>query len=834
MKWLLPLVLGSVCTSSAADFAETVLPILRSNCVPCHDQLTNTSGFSVATEKAVLAGGARHGSAVKPGNPEQSPLVQLLRGQLKPQMPFGKVLPESSIAAIENWIRGLKPDALAAAVTTKYWAFVPPVRPEPPPVGAADRVRNSIDSFVVQRLEEKGLQLSPEANRRVLIRRLYLDLLGLPPKPEEIKEFVENSSPNAYEELVDRLLQSPHYGERWGRHWLDLARYADTTGYEGDAEYSHAWRYRDYVIDAFNSDKPYDEFIIDQIAGDETEPVTSAGGLPAPKPEQVVALTFLRLAPFTEPRGEESRDVLLSEMVSTASSAFLGLTIGCAKCHDHKYDMIPTKDFYRMKAFFAAVYVAPALPGDIRQAGGPQPAEFYRPHEKERANEIRTAYEKELSSVEAAFAAFTDPLLNRLAELWKRDKPAETKPPTLRDLKAVMHADNNNQLGPEKKDQTFSTEEKQQYFAFEEKIGRLKNVITRWQPLAMSLRNADDPPYGPNVPATHVLIRGEYNNYGEIVEPGFPSAIVGNSDPAEIPLDRYKRHPTRNRRLTLARWIASPNNPLTGRVMVNRIWQHHFGRGIVETPSDFGRNGSSPTHPALLDWLATEFVERKWSVKAMHRLILTSAAYRQASGPVSTKAAEVDPDNLLLSRFPHLRLEGEVIRDSVLAASGRLNLALSGPAVFPPLPKGLDEEQKVQSVNTWATTEGPEGLRRSIYVYQRRSLSLPMLETFDAPVLNAPCDRRRTSVTALQPLAMYNSEFANTEAKHFAERVRRDVGPDRNEQVQRAFEIALGRLPSASEKKKMSYYLASLAPGEDGMAGVCRVLLNSNEFIYVD
>ena len=731
-------------------------------------------------------------------------------------------------------------DTASRTGSNKYWAFVKPARHDPPPVGNTAWVRNPIDNFILKKLEEKGLKPAREADRRVLIRRLYFDLLGLPPTPEEVKEFVENSSPKAYEELVDRLLKSPRYGERWGRHWLDLARYADTNGYEGDAEFFHAWRYRDYVIEAFKSDKPYDEFIKEQIAGDEYAEVNSAGPLPPPDPEKVVALTFLRLAPFTEPRGEESRDILLSEMVSTTSSVFLGLTVGCAKCHDHKYDMVPTRDFYRTKAFFAAVYIAPSSIDDVQQLGGSQPAEFYRPGEKERADQMRANYKKSLEATEVEFAAFCKPLLERLTEVRKREKPEksekpeEGKPLTLKDLERAINTENNNALSLEKKDETFTAEEKQKFASFSERILRLKNGIKRLEPLAMSLRNADDPPYGPSVPTTHVLIRGEYDHPGEPVEPGFLSAITGHSDPAPLPLDRYKRHPTRGRRMTLAKWIASPDNPLTARAMVNRLWQHHFGRGIVETVSDFGKNGAPPTHPELLDWLATQLVQEKWSVKAMHRLILTSSTYRQASTSLDERAPQADPDNHLLWRFPRSRLEGEVIRDSVLAVSRRLNVEGGGPPVYPPLPEGLDEAQRVQNINTWETSNGPEGRKRSIYVFQRRSLNLPLLETFDAAVPNASCDRRRHSVTALQPLSLYDGDFVNTEAKFFAERVRKETGPDTVEQIQRAFLIAFGRAPNAGELEKVRAFVATVPSKDDALLGVCRVLLNSNEFVYVD
>ena len=392
---------------AAGGLEDQVVPILKSNCASCHNDVSRTSGFSVATLESIMAGGSRRGPAVNPGDPAKSPLIRLLRGHLTPRMPLGKVLPENEIAVIEKWISELKPDQTKQSRSNPYWAFVKPERPVPPPVQSTGWVQNPVDRFILSKLEQKGLKPAPEAGRAALIRRVYYDLAGLPPSPEEVKAFVEDASPRAYGELVDRLLKSPRYGERWGRHWLDLARYADTNGYEGDAEFFHAWRYRDYVIDAFNSDKPYDTFIREQLAGDEFAEVNSAGPLPAAEPEKVVALTFLRLAPFTEPRGEESRDILLSEMVTTASSVFLGMTVGCAKCHDHKYDQIPTRDFYRMKAFFASVYIERASPDDTQQLGGPLPAEFYKPSQKEWADKTREAYKKTLEQTEAELAEFS-------------------------------------------------------------------------------------------------------------------------------------------------------------------------------------------------------------------------------------------------------------------------------------------------------------------------------------------------------------------------------------------------------------------------------------------
>jgi hypothetical protein len=816
--------------AASGTFDAKVLPVLRANCLPCHSPEQHTSGFSVSDLRSVIAGGARHGIAVKPGDPDKSPLVQMLRGTAKPQMPLGKTLAPADLAIIETWIRDFGAEITAALPEqSRWWAFVKPVSSPPPAVRSSDWARNDIDAFVLAKLEAKGLKPAPEASRRVLIRRLYFDLLGLPPTPEEVKAFVEDSSPQAYEALVDRLLADHRYGGRWARHWLDLARYADTNGYEGDPEWPHAWRYRDYVIDAFNHDKPYNEFIKEQIAGDEFFQVTSAVPAPPPEPEKEVALSFLRLAPFNRtPVSDENRDSLLSEITSTVGSVFLGLTVGCAKCHDHKYDSIPTRDFYRMKAFFATVQIT-----NTGRAGGYEPADFYRPGEKKWADESRQKLKEELESAEKEFAAFQKPLIAKAAEAIKRTDPQHDKEVTEKDVERLINVESNNAASLDKTSDVFTANEKQSYGRFSERIARIKKQIERLEPMAMGLRNADGPPMGPSVPATYIQIRGNYDALGDPVEPGFLTGITGNSDPAELEIDRYKMFPTRGRRMTLAKWIANPENPLTARVMVNRIWQHHFGRGIVETPSDFGRNGSAPTHPELLDWLALRFIREKWSIKAMHRLMLTSSTYRQASKAGDPGANQIDPENLLLSHFNRQRLDGEPIRDSVLAVSGRLDLREGGPPAYPPMPRGV-QEVRVQGVDTWETSPEPERLRRAVYIFQRRAQYLPMLETFDAPVLNAPCERRRPSVTSLQALAMYGGDFTNEEAGWFAKRLRREVGSDPNEQVVRAFLVAFSRPPSATEVKEAREFLSATPAPLDGLTALCRVLLNTNEFIYVD
>ena len=835
---------------TGATFEDRIQPILKANCLPCHDQYSRMSGFSIQDAGSVLAGGAKHGAAVAAGQPGESLLVKMLRGQVEPSMPFGKApLKAGDIAAVEQWIEELEPDALTSS-GGMHWAFVKPEKHAPAPVRNQEWVRNGIDNFISSKLEEQGLEPAKEADSRVLIRRLYFDLIGLPPPWEEVQAFAVDKSPTAYEDLVDRLLVDPRYGERWARHWLDLARYADTSGYEGDPESYHTWRYRDYVVDAFNNDKPYDQFVKEQIAGDKFVRSLSAGPLPAPKPEHVVAMTFLRLAPFTEPRGERSRHELLTEMTSTVSSVFLGLTAGCAQCHDHKYDPIPISDFYRMKAFFATVYVAPARSGDIFQIGGPQPAEFYRPGEEEWADKEREKYQKELKDAEAEFEEFRTPLLERL-QAAKIDKPEEgaqrkandeanneptdKKELTAADLEKAIKAEQEEGSGSAKP-QLFSAEEGQRHALFRRRLRVLKDRILRVEPSALSLRTMDPPPYGPSVPTTYVLNRGQWDQPAEPVEPGFLSAITGHSEPAElIQVDRYQRHPGHGRRMTLANWIASPENPLTARVMMNRLWQHRFGRGIVETSSDFGKNGSLPTHPGLLDWLAVRFVEEKWSVKAMQRLMVTSSTYRQSSRRHDDQAEEADPDNRLLWQFPRQRLEGELIRDSVLAVSGRLNPARGGPPISPPLPDGLKNELNSKYENNfWEPSSGEEARKRSLYVFQRRSLSLPLLQTFDAPALDTSCDRRRTSITPLQALSLYDGDFVNEEARHLADRVKKQGGEQVESQIRQAFRLALSRNPSAEETQQVQQFFAAANSQEHALIGLCRVLLNSNEFVYVN
>ncbi len=667
-------------------------------------------------------------------------------------------------------------------------------------------VRNPIDEFILRGLNKAGLQPARRASRRTLVRRLYFDIIGLPPTPADVDAFLGDKSPHPYLKLVDRLLADPRYGERWARFWLDLARYADTAGYEGDPDLPHAWRYRDYVIDALNDDKPYDQFIKEQLAGDEFDEVMGAGELPETLPERTVALTFLRLAPFTEPRGDESRHELLSEMTSTVGSVFLGLTLSCAKCHDHKYDEIPTRDFYRMKAFFATVAIPPPERGDGFQIGGSLPAAFYRKHEADWAERRRKQFQQELAESKREFDELRDSIQQKL------------KLDSAKQVDSVVRSD----------DARLSAEDRQRFLRLSRQPDLLRQQIKRLQPVAMSLRHSFGPPYEPGVPTSRIMNRGQYDNPGEVVVPGFPQCVTGHDRPADIRLDPFKRWPTRSRRMALANWIASPENPLTARVMANRLWHWHFGRGIVETPSDFGLLSDGPSHPELLDWLARQFTEKNWSIQSIHRLIVTSATYQQTSLRNDPQAAKTDPDNKLIWRFRRRRLEAEAIRDSVLSVSGRLNTEQFGLPVFPPLPGDIEQRVKFND-SKWHTQRGAEGRKRSIYIYQQRTLTMPFLQSFDALVCDESRPRRRHSVTPLQALAMYNGRFVHEEAKQFATRVYTEAGADLASQIDYAFQLTLGRPANEAE-------LAEMLPlADDGrIDGVCRVLLNCNEFVFVD
>ncbi len=724
-----------------------------------------------------------------------------------------------------------------------------------------------------------------------MARRVYFDLIGLPPSPEELTAFLDDESPDAYGRLVEKLLADPRYGERWGRHWLDLVRYGETSGLEGDGAIGNAWRYRDWVIDALNKDMAYDEFVVQQIAGADEHSKTRNNY--TPDPQGYIPAGFLRLAPWDRSNlvAAEVRQNYLNEVTTATSSIFLGLTMGCARCHDHKYDPVPTKDFYRLQAFFNAVQT------EDRQGAVERPEVPYAdPEFAELAKEKIKYYEERLKDgpEKEELDALEKQLLARLIEV--RRKEAAEKELTEKDLRLEMRREdgevfNESQRRLHKKlsddaGRTLDPEEKQALEAYEEHLmvqlkeayaagkgnpeGRFEALtvddlrgainakyaaekpfteeeidrhaelsgqldvyrrrLSRWQPVVLTVRNAPGPPSGPPLSKVHVLTSGDYRQPGEAVEPGFPSAITGHSEPADLVTDRYRQFPTRGLRFTLAQWIASPENPLTARVMVNRIWQHHFGRGIVETSSNFGKNGSGATHPELLDWLATEFVERGWSIKEMHRLMLLSNTYRQSAENPAHAQNDTDPDNRLLWKFERRRLEAEEIRDGMLYLSGGLHPGMRGPSVFPPLPDDLADFARYGRTGglMWEPNETEaDARRRSIYIFQRRSLPLPMMAAFDAQPFSESCERRSSTTTPLQALSMLNGYLVHEESQRLAEKIQTIAGNDPRRQIEQAFQIVLGRPPDEEEASRFSRFEGSL----DAM---CRVLFNSNAFLYVE
>jgi hypothetical protein len=773
--------------------------ILESKCAACHGA-AQTSGLDVRERTTLLKGGKR-GAAVVPGDAEQSLLFKAVRREGELQMPPGNAaLSAAEINAIRDWINGGAnwSSGVANSSGPSWWSFRKPVRPTPPEVKDGSRVRNPIDAFILSKLEQKGLRLAPEADRRTLARRVYFDLHGLPPTPEQVLEFVNDQSPNAYEKLIERLLASPRYGERWGRQWLDLVRYADTSGFETDHFFITAWRYRDYVIESFNLDKPYTTFVQEQIAADELWPTSmeleGSSKLPKEKEENVhrrIGTSLFTIGSFPIEftyYGDQFRAEWEADAVDTVGAAFLGLTVGCARCHDHKFDPISQRDYYRMSALFAGS-VEREIPlvslFDIQTASRNFPLLNQAQVLKQMAGRGGRGGGRGRGAGRGAGAAQG----NTQQETVETDPAAPPRAVPLEPQRAALL----------------------------QQLGDAYLRAPEHYPTANVLAHDEV------VPDTHILVRGDFKNKGEKVEPGYLSAL--HPGPAILEPKDVLFVP--QRRKALAQWLTSPENPLLGRVMVNRIWEGHFGEGIVRTPNDFGRQGDRPTHPELLDWLASEFAERGWSIKEIHRLIMLSSVYR-ASGVADQKSLAEDPENHLLSRMPRRRLDADSLRDSILSVAGTLNLKMGGVGVIPPLTK--EEILAARFPNLWPANPDPaEHNRRSIYLQMKRSLTLPLLQIFDAPDTATSCPRRERSTVAPQALALMNGEFAVAQAEQFALRIRKSAGDSPDAEVESGWKMAFGRSPDATERQTALDYL-----GRNSLPRVCLLIFNMSEFIYVD
>ena len=644
---------------------------------------------------------------------------------------------------ISTLLVGLTLAAASPSFAADHWSLQPRTQPSVPKAKYAAWIRNPIDAFILERLEKSGLKPAAEAERAALIRRLTFDLTGLPPTPAEIAAFVNDSAGDSYEKLVDRLLASPRYGERWGRHWLDVVRYAESEGFEYDRFRPGAWRYRDYVINAFNEDRPFDRFLLEQVAGDELASADRDGA---------VAAGFHRLGPVRRNAGNKlvafSRNEVLTEMTDAIGAAFLGLTLGCARCHDHRFDDISQKDYYHLQAYFSAIQEHDLVLADARTQ-----AEW-----KERTDKIQGEIKKLQKDLQG-----------------KSDKSIEMKITALR--RSMPDA--------------LPT------------ISTIKNVLKERTPI-------------------HVLKRGDADRKGLAVGPR-PLSVLLAKDAPELPADAEQP------RTQLAKWLNAADHPLVPRVLVNRLWQGHFGKGIVATPNDFGVNGASPSHPELLDWLTGAFIAHGRRIKPIHRLILLSSTYRQAGLAVDEAARKrLDPEDRLLSRFPRRRLSAEEIRDAMLAVSGTLNLKAGGPSVM--VPVEADLVNLLYDKDQWMVTpDEKEHQRRSVYLAVKRNLQLPFGQVFDQPDGAISCPRRESSTHPLQALELLNGKLSNRLATALADRLQRECGDDRARQVDLAFRLCAGRTPSASERELALTFLQSQSLREFALA-----MFNLNAFVYVN
>jgi hypothetical protein len=685
----------------------------------------------------------------------------------------------------------------------QYWAFRKPVRPILPSVKNSAWVKNPIDAFVLARLEAKGLSPSPPADKRTLLRRVTFDLTGLPPTPEEIRAFVADNAADAYEKVVRRLLDSPAYGERWAQHWLDVVRFGETNGFELDQEREQAWRYRDSVVNSLNADKPYDRFLIEQIAGDEVDPDSF---------EMRLATGFLRAGPQHVVAGNQgaaiNRQEWLTEVMFGVGNGILGLTVGCARCHNHKFDPIPQTDYFRLQAFFAAA----------------DNSDFKRPtKEQEEAYEAAVkAHKDKLKPIQDAIKSIEKPYEDRL----KAEKRArleaqfanalakDDKQRTEEEKRLAKDAQRMLSINWDELVTALSPEDKAKRAALRQQMHKINLYEPEALPKALAVADVIKP-----TPAMHILKGGDPHREGAEVQPGFLIALE------DLPAAEIK--PTANstgRRLALARWLTQPDHPLTARVMMNRLWHHHFGRGIVATPNDFGRNGQQPTHPELLDWLATEFATprsgKSWSLKQMHALMVLSNTYQQAYVADAAKE-KLDPDNKLLWRMNRQRLDAEALRDAVLAVNGTLTEQMGGPSIRVPLePEVYDQIfTEYEPDNLWPVHPDPrQHRRRSLYLVRKRNVRLPMLVAFDAPDLMSSCGARSVSVHALQSLTLMNSEFMLEQSKALAGRLFNDTAQVKTgregreaKMIARLYELALGRQPKPAEVQATRAFLKEQA-----------------------
>lgn len=862
-------------------FETDIRPILKAHCFECHGEGEKLKGgLDLRLRRLILQGGDE-GPALVPGKPDRSLIFKMVHSGEMPKR--DKKLAPEQVTLIRQWIaagaRTARPEPAelqkGAGITEEeraFWSFQPIQPPAIPASRPGDRVRTPVDAFLVSALAKQKLGFSPDAGKVTLLRRACLDLTGLPPSPEETEVFLADTGPDAYERLVDRLLDSPHYGERWGRHWLDIAGYADSDGYsDADPPRAYAYKYRDYVIGSFNSDKPFDRFITEQLAGDELARVTRdnpGSALASPHTrELLIATGFLRMGvdgtatpAVADP--DAVRNQVVADTIKIVSTSLLGLSVGCAQCHDHRYDPIPQTDYYRLRAV-----IEPAYDWKNWRTPDQRLVSLYSDEDRKKASEIEAEAQKLAGEKEAKQKEYIDEALTKHLEKFDAnlrdplrsafDTPADKRTEEQRKILADNPSVNINAGVLYQYNQKAADDLK----AMDAKIAEIRARKPPEDFISVLTEPAYPTPAGP---VTYLFHRGDPKQPKEAITPGGLSVLAPPGQSVVLP-ERDPDLTTSGRRLAYARWLTSGANPLVARVLVNRVWLHHFGRGLVGTPADFGVMGERPSNPGLLDWLASDFAGHDWRLKRLHRLIMTSTAYRQASLR-ETRGEQRDPGNQLYWRKPVQRLDAEVIRDSILATSGALNLAMFGPPV-PVRPDvhgqivvGIDKTEGDNKMPVEESLKGEE-FRRGIYIQARRSRPLAMLHAFDAPVMEVNCERRQSSTVATQSLMLMNSQFILDQAARFARRLHAQAGDNRALQVTRAWQLAFNRTPTDPEAADALDFLsrqvkhlqtvserkaekpkeeektkpsAPLDPELQALANLCQALFSANEFLYLD
>ncbi len=851
------------------SFERHVRPILKEHCFQCHGERKNPrNDLDLRLVRTMIEGGLS-GEAIVPGHREDSFLWMLIEDDEMP--PVDTKLSDQQKQIIGAWIeQGARterpepddippPGMLLTEEERGFWSFQPISHPEPPVVDHAEQVETPIDAFLLSRLEAEGLTFSPEADRRTLIRRATIDLTGLPPTPDEVETFLADDRPDAYERLIDRLLDSPRYGERWARHWMDVAGYADSEGYTlADPERPWAYKYRDYLVRSINADRPWNTLIVEQLAGDELVG-PALDNLTDEQAEILAATGFLRMAPDGTADGEvdqaAARNDVVAETIKIVSTSLLGLTVGCAQCHSHRYDPISHEDYYRFRAIFE-----PALDPEHWRKPSQRLVSLWTDEDRAQAAKAAEAVKKVADERSAAI----DELVSQVLEKELEAAPEELRP-KLREAREVPRKERTEEQEKLLKSYPRVLVTPGNVNLYDAKAH--KDVLAKYaKPLAeaQALRPADDyvralTEVPGQVPTTHLFERGDHAQPAQALEPAELTVLTGAAGTPEIPVNDPER-PTTGRRLAYARHLTSGQHPLVARVLMNRVWMNHFGRGLVASPGDFGRLGERPSHPELLDWLAEEFMRGGWTLKRIHRLLMTSTAYRQASTRRPDQDA-IDPDNRLLARMNVRRLEAESVRDAILSTSGQLNTALFGP----PVPVAPDEVgQFVVGKDTRDSAGRPSGgdqdlgaraLRRSLYIQVRRTMPLSLTEPFDPADMAPNCERRSSSTVSSQSLMLMNNAFVLDQAEAIADRVMGSACECPSERVRTAWGLILCQEPSEDQVAEAVAFLEAQSaefaenrpddkdkkkakdavdPARQALASFCHALLCSNGFLYVD